>query len=755
MFFNLQINIKFFETQTVLFKFNHYLCNFIYDSRIMKKIFLSLFVTISITAFSQTLTLEDIFTKGTLRSEGIARFQPLPSSNRYSEFTKNGINIHHFASGDYISTVLSDELLASLSNDSLTIEKIHSYSFSKKEDKILLATEIEYIYRRTSKGYYYVFDSKEKTLIPVSHTSAEKISFPTFSDNGDKVAFVRNYNLFYVDLKTKKEYQVTFDGKENHILNGVPDWVHEEELDMSKTFWWSPNGKYLAFMRFDETNVKEFSMTMWGNLYPEEYKYKYPKAGEDNATVEIFVYNSENKKIEKVVIETSVEVYYPRLFWLNNSTDIMVLQLNRTQNKLNFYKYNVLNHNYFLSFSDTNPYWLNVSNQYYFLSNNNSMILTSERNGYNHIYLVDFNGNIKQITSGNWEVASIEYVNQKTKQIYYLSNEADPLGRNLFVVDFLGKKKTQLSKGEGWNTASFSSTGNYYRNTYSTPSKPQYHTINDNKGNEIRVLQENANLKKKMDEFHCVAKEFYQFTSSEGITMDYWMMKPADFDPEKQYPVLVYTYGGPGSMEVTKNFNIEGWYQYLSQHGYIIACADGRGSGGKGEAFKKVIYKQMGKYESDDQIAFARYLKTLPFVNPDRIGIWGWSFGGYLSALSLFKGEGAFSMAIAVAPVTNWRYYDNIYTERFQGMPQENPQGYDENSPVFWADKLQGKFLMVHGTADDNVHLQNSIDLATALNNAGKQYEMFFYPNKNHNISGGNTRLHLYTKMTEFIFKNL
>ncbi|MCL1850238.1 MAG: S9 family peptidase [Bacteroidetes bacterium] len=721
----------------------------------MKKIFLIIVTTVAITAFSQTLTLENIFKEGVLRGEGVAGFQPMPASDFYTVTTKNTIDKHNFATGEYVTTLLSNDILTSLSDDSLTISKINSYSFSKNENKMLLATEVEYIYRRTSKGFYYLFDIKENKIIPVSDKAKGKISFATFSDNGDKIAFVRNLNLFYLELKTGKEVQVTFDGKENHILNGLPDWVYEEELDIAKTFFWSPNGKYLAYMRFDESNVKEFSMTMWGELYPEAYKYKYPKAGEENSLVEIYVYNTENNKSVKVDIKTNEEVYYPRLYWLSNSTDLMVLQLNRLQNKLEFVKYNVLNHNYSIVFTDTNPYWLNVTHNYYFLTNNNSMILTSERNGFNHIYLVDFNGNIKQLTSGNWEIASIEYVNQKTKQIYYLSNENDRLGRNLFVIDFLGKKKTRISKGEGWNAVSFSATGNYYRNTFSTQTQPQYYTINDNKGNELRILQNNAKLKEKMQEYNCVNKEFFQFTTIEGVTIDGWMMKPADFNPAKKYPVLVYTYGGPGSVEVNRNFNVEVWYQYLAQHGYIVACADGRGSGCRGDAFKKVIYKQMGKYESDDQIAFAKYLKTLPYVNPDRIGIWGWSFGGYLSALSLFKGEDAFAMAIAVAPVTNWRYYDNIYTERFQRTPQENPEGYDENSPVFWADKLQGKFLLIHGTADDNVHFQNSIDLVTALNSAGKQYEMFFYPNKNHNISGGNTRLHLYTLMSEFIFKNL
>jgi dipeptidyl-peptidase-4 len=721
----------------------------------MKKLLFIFFATSFISVLSQTLTLEDIFTKGTLRSEGVSGFQPMPSSDAYTVTTNTGIDKHDFASGDYVATLLSNETLSSLSNNVYSIEKINYYSFSKNEGKMLLATEVESIYRRTTKGYYYVYDIKENTIIPVSETLVGKISFATFSDDGEKVAFVRNLNLYYIDLKTGKEFQVTFDGKENHILYGLPDWVHEEELDMTKTFYWSPNGKYLAYMRFDETHVKEFSMTIWGELYPEEYRFKYPKAGENNSLVEIYVFNTENGKREKVDIKANEEVYYPQLFWLSNSTDLIVLQLNRLQNKLEFVKYNVLNHNYFSAFTDTNPFWLNVTHNYYFLSNNNSMILTSEQNGYNHIYLVDFNGNIKQITTGNWEVASIEFVNQKTKQIFYLSNETDRLCRDLFMIDFSGKKKTKLSKDGGWNTTLFSASGNFYRTIYTNPSQPPYFTINDHKGNELRVLKDNSTLVAKMLEYNCVTKEFFQFTTSEGIVMDGWMMKPADFDPEKKYPVLVYTYGGPGSMEVNKNFNIEAWYQYLLQNGYIVACADGRGSGGRGDAFKKVIYKQMGKYESDDQIAFAKYLKTLPFVNPSRLGIWGWSFGGYLAALSLFKGEDAFSMAIAVAPVTNWRYYDNIYTERFQGTPQENPEGYDDNSPVFWAAKLQGKFLMIHGTADDNVHFQNAADLALALNNAEKHYEMFFYPNKNHFITGGNTRLHLYTIITEYIFKNL
>jgi len=391
----------------------------------MKKILLFIFTTVSITIFSQTLTLENIFKDGVFRSEGVSGLQHLPSGDFYTVTTKTSIDKHNFVTGEFVTTILSNKMLNSLSNDSLTISKIYSYDFSKNEDKMLLATDVEYLYRRTSKGFYYLFDIKENRLTSVSDKTKGKISFATISDNGDKIAFVRNLNLFYIDIKTGNEVQVTFDGKENQIINGLPDWVYEEELGVEKTFSWSPDGKYLAYMRFDETHVKEFSMTIWGDLYPEEYKFKYPKAGEDNSEVEIFVFNTESHKSEKVEIKTTEEVYYPRLYWLSNSTDLMALQLNRLQNKLEFVKYNVLNHNYDVVFTDKNSCWLNVTDEYYFLPDNNAMVLTSEQNGFNHIYLVDFKGKTTQLTSGDWEVASIEFVNPKTKQIFYLSNEAN------------------------------------------------------------------------------------------------------------------------------------------------------------------------------------------------------------------------------------------------------------------------------------------------------------------------------------------
>jgi dipeptidyl-peptidase-4 len=386
------------------------------------------------------------------------------------------------------------------------------------------------------------------------------------------------------------------------------------------------------------------------------------------------------------------------------------------------------------------------------------MIVTSERNGFNHIYKINFGGKITPLTNGNWEVAEISTIDMKNKLIYYLSNESNLLNRDLYCIDFNGKKKQMLSNGKGWNSPTFSPTTQYYRNVYSDLNMPSIYTICDNKGKEIRLLSDNAKFKQITEDYGFAQRELFSFTTEENTLLYGWVLKPVNFDSTKKYPVLMYVYGGPGSQEVKNSFfsayNLA-WYQLLAQKGYIIVCVDGRGTATRGDAFKKSVYLQLGKLEAIDQIHTANYLKSLPYVDDSRIGIWGWSYGGYLSSLAMFTGENTFKMAIAVAPVTTWRYYDNIYTERFLRTPQENPIGYDENSPITHVKKMSGNFLLVHGTADDNVHFQNAIDLVMALNKAEKQYEQWFYPNKNHNISGGNTRYHLYKKMTEFILGNL
>ena len=725
----------------------------------MKRLAFSVFFLVfaNLLFAQKEITLQDIWTDYKFIPKSVPGFASMPNSDYYSVKDKTAISKHAFKNGEKAGDILTQDMLAKASDGKLSLAKLNDYEFDATCSKILLAFNLDYIYRRSTCANYYVFDLKNNKLMPVADTLKGKQSFAEFSPDGSKVAFVRDYNLFYVDLNTGTEYQVTADGKENEVRNGFADWVYEEELSLSKCFYWSPDGKKLAYFRFDESAVKEFSMTMWGELYPEEYKYKYPKAGEDNSVVDIYVYDIAKKSSAKIDFPHE-DCYYPRAFWLDNSADLMVMKLNRLQNKLEVFRCNVDSKKKEVVLTDENKWWIEEPDDYYFLSDNNSVIFTSERDGFNHIYRAEFGKTPVQLTKGSFMVKGIAAIDFEKQLVYYTSNESSVFNQDLYVIDFQGKNKKMLTNGSGWNNITFNSNAHFYLDNYSTANEPPVYSLHSADGKLLYTIEDNAAFKNTMKEYGFAKKEFFDFTTADGVKLNGWMLKPLDFKSDKKYPVLMYVYGGPGSQEVNNSYFRSGdfaWYQYVAQHGYIIVCVDGRGTAGRGDEFKKVIYKQMGKYEAIDQIAAANYLKTLGFVDPERVGIWGWSFGGYLSALSLFKGNGTFKMAMSVAPVTNWRYYDNIYTERFLQKPQDNPSGYDDNSPCFFAKDLQGSFLLVHGTGDDNVHFQNSMDLVTQLNKAGKQYEQFFYPNKNHFIYGGNTRLHLYTKLSEFLFRNL
>lgn len=703
------------------------------------------------------VTLEGIWKTYQFYPTYVRGFESMPNSDFYSVKDAVSISKFSFETGKEVAKILTNEMLQGASKGKISMGDIDEYAFDDACTKILFSTEGESIYRRSTLSNYFVYDLKTNKLIPVADSEKGKLNFADFSADGSKVAFVRDYNLFFVDLQTGKETQITFDGKENQIRNGWADWVYEEELSQAKYFSWSPDGTKIAFLRFDESNVKEFSMTMWGELYPEEYKYKYPKAGEDNSVVDIFVYNLNTNKCEKVDFERE-DCYFPRIYWLSNSTDLIVLKMNRLQNKIEFFRCNTLTKAKDVVLTDENDCWIDITDNYYFLNDNKTVFFLSERDGYRHIYKAEFGKKPVQLTSGKYEVAEISAIDFQKKMIYYLSNETAVPNQDLFSITFDGKKKKMLTDGTGWNAPTFNSNAHFYCNTYSNANVPPVYTLHSANGKLLYTIQDNEAYKAKMQDYGFTTKDLFTFTTSEGVELEGWIMKPKDFDPNKKYPVLMYVYGGPETPQVLNNFSNPfdfAWYQMLCQKGYIVACVDGRGTGRKGDAFTKVIYKQMGKYEAIDQIEAAKYFKSLPYVDKNRVGIWGWSFGGYLSALSMFKGEGTFKMAISVAPVTNWRYYDNIYTERYLQKPQDNPSGYDDNSPCFFADQLDGNYLLIHGTADDNVHFQNAIDLVTQLNKANKQYEMFFYPNKNHSIYGGNTRLHLYNKLTNFIINNL
>ena len=718
--------------------------------------FLMLIVsTVSILA-QKEITLKEIWKDYTFIPKSVKGFSSMPNSDYYTVVTQTAIEKHTFATGNKVEDLLTEPELREASNGRLSISKISDYQFDESNQKILLAFEQEPIYRRSTCARYYVYNLQTHSLTFVGIEERGKQSFATFSPDGSKVAFVRDFNLFYFDVEKQKEVQITTDGKENAIRNGFADWVYEEELSLSQCFYWSPDGNKIAWMRFDESAVKEFSMTIWGDLYPEEYKYKYPKAGENNSIVDIYVFDIQKNTTQQIDFPRE-DCYFPRLYWLSNSTELVVLKLNRLQNQLDFYLCNINNHTKNIILTDENKAWLDVSDDYFFIDDN-IILFTSERDGFNHIYKATFGQKPVQLTSGNYEVKSICAVDVEKKCIYYLSNESDVLNQDLFSINFEGKHKRMLTEGNGWNTAIFNSNAHFYLQNYSNANCPPIYTLHDNTGAELYTIEENAAFHDIIRDYGFAKKELFSFTTSEGILLNGWIIRPADFNKKLRYPVLMYVYGGPGSQEVSNSYsrsNDFAWYQMLAQKGYIIVCVDGRGTAGRGDAFKKVIYKQMGKYEAIDQIETAKYLKTLSYVDTNRIGIWGWSFGGYLSSLAMFKGAGIFKMAMSVAPVTNWRYYDNIYTERFLQKPQDNPEGYDDNAPCFSANLLEGNYLLVHGTGDDNVHFQNSMDLVTQLNKAEKQYEQFFYPNKNHFIYGGNTRFQLYTKLTNFLLKNL
>ena len=726
----------------------------------MKKLLLSFFMlAFAVIAFGQAkkITVEKIWDDFYFYPRGVAGYTAMPKSDCYTVVKRGGIERYSFATGELIDMLLSNADLERLSGGTVDISKVSGYEFTADESKIVLAIDEESIWRRSTLAFYYVYDIAAKTLTLVADTNT-KLHFAVLSEDGTKVLFARDCDLFYQELATGKITQITRDGKPNAILNGYADWVYEEELDMSRAASWSPDGTKIAFLRFDESRVKEYNFALYDELYPTDFKYKYPKAGEDNSLVDVYIYDVAAKSLTKVDLGDNSNCYFPRVYWMPNSQDAVILKLNRHQDRLDFIRYNTATRQQDIVYTDQNDKWLDVTDNYYFLSDNNSMIVTSERNGFNHIYKVTFGGEIKQLTNGDWEVNEIQYVNEKKKLIYYLSNESGVLNRDLYVINFDGKKKQLLTKGDGWASTEFCPNGNYYRLQYSDLNTLPKYTINEKSGKELRVLNDNKHVKETMDKYGFVNREIIHFTTEDGTELYGWMMKPANFDPNKRYPVMMNCYGGPGSQQVMNAYSSAqdlAFYQMLAQHGYISVCVDGRGTATRGDAFKKVIYQQMGKYEAIDQIAAANWLKKQPYVDGDRIGIWGWSFCGYLSALSLFRGDGAFKMAISVAPVTNWRYYDNIYTERFMRTPQENPDGYDLNSPTTYAKDLKGKYFLIHGTADDNVHFQNAMELVKALNEAGVEYDQFFFPNKNHFIMGGNTRTYLYNKLAKYILENL
>ena len=717
----------------------------------MKKILilsLSFLLIIPVFAQKRDITLDDLWKKYSFYPESVGGFNSMNDGEYYSTMEKieseQEIIKYQFKNGKKVRTLFTSA--------DFKIPKIGSYTFSKDEKQLLLATETERIYRHSSKSVFYIyniFTDKIKKL------TDDKVMYATFSPQGDKVAYVMDNNLFIQNIRSGQVTEVTTDGEKNHIINGASDWVYEEEFALVRSFEWAPDGEHIAYYKFDESAVKEFSMDLFkGGLYPTQEVLKYPKAGEDNSVVKVYFYNLTANKSTFIYTEKDYE-YIPRIKWTNNPKVLVLYGMNRHQNELDFVLANAEDGSNKVLFTEKDKYFIDIHDNLTFLPEDN-FIWTSEKDGFNHIYIKDFEGYETQITKGNWEVTSFHGVDSDKMKIFYTSTEDGSINRSLFVQDLEGGEKTRLTTKNGTNSTSFSKGLKYYMNSVSTANSAPVYTLHTADGKQLKTLEDNTDFNTKMEEFNLSEKEFFT-VKTEDAELNAWMIKPPNFDKNKEYPLFMFVYGGPGSQQVKNSFGGTNyyWYQMLAQKGYIVACVDNRGTGGKGAEFKKMTYKELGKYETIDQINAAKYFGGLNYIDSNRIGIQGWSYGGYMSSLAITKGADVFSLAIAVAPVTNWRYYDNIYTERFMQTPQENASGYDENSPINHVEKLKGHYLLIHGGADDNVHVQNTMEMISALVKANKQFDLFIYPDKNHGIYGGNTRYHLYKKMTDFILENL
>lgn len=702
------------------------------------------------SVFAQEITLEDIWAKGTFRSKSIDEIRSMKNGENYCILKREGIEKYAYATGKKTEEIVFFSDLKFKTEN----EYVFDYRFNQDESKLLLATNPQFIYRRSYLANYYIYDVKTKQLTSVSK---DKVRLAEFAPDGSKVAYVKDNNLFMLYLSDMQETQITTNGEFNKIINGTTDWVYEEEFAITKGFFWSPDSKKIAFYSFDESKVKEYTIPYYGSLYPVQYTYKYPKAGEDNSVVSVLVYDIEARQTHNIDLGPNKDIYIPRLQWTLNN-EVFVHKLNRHQNHYELFVANCNDYKLNKIYDERNECYIEQVEDVNFLSDKKNFILKSEKNGFMNLYKVNiYTKEIEPITTGQYDVADICYIDDKSGKIYFTAAQSEAYNRELLLVD-KNKKIKKLSGKVGTYTADFSATGKYYISSFSDTDTPTVYTVNDNTGKTLVVLEDNKDLKAVLSNYGKERKEFGKFKTSSGQDLNYWIIKPEKMESGKKYPLLFYVYGGPGSQEVLNSQSRASdymWFRMLAQKGYVVACVDGRGTGMRGEKFKKCTYMELGKYETEDQIEAAKYFGSLPFIDKDRIGIFGWSYGGYMSSLCISKGADYYKAAIAVAPVTNWRYYDNVYTERFMRTPQENAEGYDTNSPINHVEKLKGNYLLIHGTADDNVHYQNSMDLITALVKANKQFEHFAYPNKDHGIYGGNTRLHLYTLMTDFILRKL
>ena len=708
--------------------------------------------------------LEDLYQRGTFYAKSVRGMNSMKDGKTYASFEKGQLNIYNYKTGKLEKTLFGITDLV-LEGEDLPIG-LQDYELSANEDKMLCVTDMESIYRHSYQATYYIYDFKTKTLQPLSENGKQRLA--TFSPDATKVAFMRDNNLFVKDLNTGTEKQFTNDGLYNHVINGAPDWVYEEEFSFSQGFYWSPDSKKIAFMKFDESHVREFQMEEFEGLYPEWYSFKYPKAGEDNSIVGIYVYDIESGKTVKMDTGEETDIYLPRIAWTKDANILAIQRLNRHQNHLEILAANATTGQSRVFYDETNDYYIDITDNWHFLDDGNSFLMTSEKSGYNHIYLYLLDGTlVKQLTDGPWDVT--EVYGFDGKEVYFQAAKNTPTDRQIYAVNLKGQMREVIGR-VGTNQARFSNDFSYLININSSITQPRQFELYTNKGKLVRVLEDNHEFAEKLNTFNLGEKKLMKisdpaFTLPDGtqVDVDAWQILPPDFDPNKKYPVLIYVYGGPGHQTVNNAWADSDywWMQLLAQHGIISVSINNRGSGAQGEVFKKMTYLQLGKYETEDMITLAKYMAKQPYVDGSRIGIYGWSYGGFMAANGITKGADVISTAVSVAPVTNWRYYDNVYTERFMRTPQENPDGYDLNSPVHNTELIKGNYLLCHGSGDDNVHYQNAMELIKAMISNGKQFDLMIYPNKNHGIYGGyeygsgECRMHLFNKIDDFLFEHL
>lgn len=709
---------------------------------------------------AKKITLEDILVKGTFRVQSVNGLRSMKDGEHYTTL-ENGKQIvkYSYKTGKEVAVFFDITKVPDA-----PITAFSDYELSNDETKILLTTDVKRIYRHSFTATHYVWNLVTEEFTPLSEKGAQQV--PTFSDDGERIAFVRDNNIFIKSLKFGTENQVTFDGEKNKIINGVPDWVYEEEFSYNKALWWSPDTKFLAFVRFDETQVPDFTMPLYGGekphlkdfqLYPGEETFKYPKAGEKNSKVTVLVHELRSKTNMKVDIGEDEDIYVPRLKWTPNANNVVVMLVNRLQNKLDVLYANPYTGDSRPFFTEKNKRYIdeNFYDNFVFLEDG-KFVINSERDGWSHLYLFDNNGfELAQLTKGKFDVTKFYGFDKVRNVFYYQAATESPLRREVYFTSQDGKKKGKITTQQGTNNVDFSSNYNYYINYFSSSKTPTLITLHDNKGTQIRVLQDNTVLNNTMKVLALPQKEFFTIKTAQGVELNGYIIKPEGFDASKKYPVVMTQYSGPNSQSVDDSWSGIGWEDYLAQEGFVVACVDPRGTAARGEDFRKITYRQLGKYESDDQVEAARYLGTLPYVDKSNIAIFGWSYGGFMTLMCMEKGGSIFKAGISVAPVTSYRFYDTVYTERYMGLPQDNAEGYDENAPLSHAGDIKGRLLIVHGSADDNVHAQNTYEFTEKMVQAGVQFDMAIYTNRNHGIRGGNTSMHLYTKMTNFLKEQL